>query len=145
MKHLLVIFCILFLFSCDDKIDDRLKKIVFDIIENPDKLRDLKTVYPEFVDDKYLYLLMNDKLYIDRNIKELKESFNKNTSGFIIDKVGIEARIEEFREKGYNINLNDTFCYYFCKNGKCFAIYFRIINNEIKLFMYGCVIDRIDR
>ena len=42
MKILFIIFCLLFLSVCDDKIDERLKKFAFDIIEHPEKLRDLK-------------------------------------------------------------------------------------------------------
>jgi hypothetical protein len=58
-------------FTCMNNVEPKINKIVLDIYDHPEKLKDIKENYPEFYDSKIIYSQLKDPSYINKLIKSI--------------------------------------------------------------------------
>lgn len=135
-KFILIFSIFLFLTSCDDEIPESLEEMGRRIINNPDILYDLGTIYPSFYDEQYIHkgIMKNDK-EINRIIKEIKKNFKSNSLNFDIYKYDVNDHTKKrFLRFGYDLTGYDCTKYYLCRDNFCLAIFIIHIDNSYKLF-----------
>ena len=100
MKHILIFILFLLLLSCSSVITDNKDDFIYDIIQNPSKVKDLKKYYPDRINDTLIDPFMLDPKYIE-NIEERIIKFNLNwcpTRIFRFDSLTDKALLDRFNK-----------------------------------------------
>lgn len=123
MKKMIILLMMILLSSCEDSVDNKIKILVFDLIENPEKIEDIKKFYPNFIDEKYLSSKMKDSM----NIKLIKNNtlkyFHRNSSGLKIYKTHLHSTLKFYQEIGINPENKNITGYLFDKEGLALVLY----------------------
>lgn len=135
-KYILILAFILLLPACDDEIDETMKNIVMDLIDNPDKLRDIPKYYPQYYNSEYFHVFNKDTVYINKLICFLKNDYNKIKSRVRIYRVGDDKRYFDDLGIKYNFDSVQMFSYTFVKENDCFDITFLKKDTNLYIFYY---------
>lgn len=139
MKTIIFIFCIISLFSCKEKeeIYKQLHSIGMEIINEPDRVLNLKSYYPEYYNDSIIYAILKDTVYLKTLRDEIKYEFNtidKSINTFASGTT--QSYLDMFTEVGYTYKVKpeDVYNYSFQKDNICVTI--QVIKKDNKFYFF---------
>ncbi len=123
MKKILVLFAILLLYSCSNKVERQLTHFLDDIIENPEKIENLKEFYPSYIDEKYLSTRMKDTMNLKLIKNNILKYFHRNSSGLKMYRMHSHSTLKFYHEIGIIPENKNITGYLFDKDGLAIVIY----------------------
>jgi hypothetical protein len=142
MKKILCFCLIVFsLASCRTyyiKVDKRLESFANDVIEHPEKLRDIKNNYPEYYNEKYIDESLLTSSYVSRLISYINNEYKKIDEGIIIcDASYSNASIKylnSISRKKYDFTSDEVIGFAFYKEKANRGVEFAIIHPDSSHF-----------
>jgi len=144
MKKLIFIFCLISLISCKEKeeIYKQLHSIGMEIINDPDRILNLKYYYPGHYSDSLIFNSMKDTTNLKRLRDLIKNDFNhidSKVKTFIAGQH--KGSLSRYKDFGYKNELKpeNVYCYVFQKGDYCLEFNVIKINYNFYLFhiIYG--------
>lgn len=136
MKKLFVLLSIIILFiSCKEDIDEKIKNICIDIIENPYKILYIEDYYPSIIKRELMVDDFKDSQYRIELIKFLND-FNRNNYNYNFYSIGTdESRKRNFIKYFSYIDIDsfNVLKISTCKNNDCIKFQFLIKDTLIYL------------
>jgi len=115
-----------------------MEKVGLEIIEEPDRLLNLKYYYPEYYSDSLIYNKMKDTLFLNKLINYLKKDFKNINEKICTYKINMNSiYLKTYKSYGYQGDLNPdkVYCITLCKDNDCLDVYMIKNNDDLYFFI----------
>ena len=142
-KIIYVIVFMIFLLSCDEEVPKEIKKFGEDIIMNPEKIYNLKNVYPNIYNEKFIFKeIMNNEKALKEIVLNIEKKLNNSEKDLEVKRVYLHnGHINYYNKKGYNLDINNCYLYQFCRDNYCLKVLFVKVDEKYSLFLIDTGVD----
>ncbi|MGA2297418.1 MAG: hypothetical protein ABSG15_07725 [FCB group bacterium] len=146
-KNLILLLMALIICGCstyESTVDKNLRHLAYDILQNPEKLRNIKKYYPEYYNQDYISKHFLDTIKVNESIKLIKDKFSERINNLVwipvlfgqLDLINFKKEI-----RNQNLTLENLYSFDLCYKGEGTRFIFVKINNDYFIINIGYCYD----